>query len=246
MADPSTLTPSPATHESSAISAPLPPPEEPAGIAARLARRSRASFHDHFHRNERVAFFSDGVFAIVVTLLVLELRVPHLANAADPVELRRAILGMSGQLVSFVLSFLFTVNLWVSHNLFFKILTRVDNVVLWVNNLFLLFVCFIPFPTAVIGEYPHNPAALVLFGLVWMAIATILFAMGRYAIASGLISEHVDLQRYRQVVRVLGVLLPFSAVPMLVAHAQPMLALGIYIAMAFVGIALSFWVKVAD
>jgi uncharacterized membrane protein len=207
---------------------------------------ARAVFEERFHRNERVAFFSDAVFAIVVTLLVLGLRVPHLANDADPRELLSAIGGMRPELFSFVLSFLFVINLWVSHNLFFRILDRVNNTILWVNNLFLLFVCFIPFPTAVIGAYPDNPAAIVLFGLDWMAIAVILYVMGRYAIGGGLLSEHVDTRRYRQVIRVLGMLLPSSVVPLLVAFVQPMLALAIYVSMAVVGCVLSFRVKLAD
>src|SRR5215831_15559047 len=136
-------------------------------------------------RDERIGAFSDGVFAIVITLLVLELRVPHLLRAADPSELLRALGGMRGQLASFTLSFLFVVNLWVSHNLFFRMLDRTDTTMLWVNNLFLFFVCFVPFPTALIGEFPRNPAAMLIFGLDWLAIAIILFGMGRYALRRG-------------------------------------------------------------
>lgn len=190
--------------------------------------------------------FSDGVFAIVVTLLVLELRVPPLQHASDPRELLHAIVGMRHELLSFALSFLFVINLWVSHNLFFKMLTRVDDTILWVNNLFLFFVCFVPFPTAVIGAYPQNPAAIVLFGLDWMAISIILFTMGRYALVGRLLSEHVDAKRYRQVIQVLGFLLPLSVVPMALAYAMPMLALAIYILMALVGTLLSFRVRLAE
>lgn len=221
-------------------------PREPSRTSAAPRSHSRPEFEDRFHRDERLAMFSDGVFAIVVTLLVLELKVPALRSPTDPGELVRAIGGMRHELVSFVLSFLFTVTLWVSHNVFHKLLVRVDPVILWVNNLFLLFVCFVPFPTAVIGTYPENPAAIVLFGLDWFVISIILFSMGRYALVRGLLSEHVDVARYREAVRTLGWLLPLGLVPMAVAYALPMLALAIYVLMALAGVVMSFRVKLAE
>lgn len=235
----------PSPHEPAPEPAPVTPPATEAALGSRARALSRESFAERFHRNERVVIFSDSVFAIVVTLLVLELRVPRLGDPADPRELFAAIGGMRPELFSFVLSFLFVINLWVSHNLFFRILDRVDNTILWVNNLFLLFVCFIPFPTAVIGAYPRNPAAIVMFGLDWIAIAVILFTMGRYAIGAGLLSEHVEGARYRQAVRVLGYLLPLSLLPLLVAYLVPPLALALYVLMALVGCLLSFWVKLS-
>ena len=204
---------------------------------------ARTAFEERYHRNERVAAFSDGVFAIVVTLLVLELRVPPLHDAADPRELLAAISAMRGELFSFVLSFLFTVNLWVSHNLFFRVLERIDTTLLWINNLFLLLVCIVPFPTAVIGAYPENPAAVLLFGINWLLIAPVLFLMGRYAIHRQLLSPHLDHRRFQKIVRVLGFLLPLSLVPMALAFVSPMLALSLYVMMAVVGCVLSFLVR---
>src|SRR5689334_12610794 len=98
--------------------------------------------HAKFHRNDRIEMFSDGVFAIVVTLLVFQITVPVLKDPKSSPELLQALLAIKGKLISFVLSFCFIVMLWVAHNIWFRTLAKTDSVVLWVNNLFLLLVCF--------------------------------------------------------------------------------------------------------
>jgi uncharacterized membrane protein len=123
-------------------------------------------FLDKFHRNERIIGLSDGVFAIVLTLLVLELRVPHLPEHANAADMWHALYEMKSKIVGFLLSFLFIASLWFSHNQMFKLFDKVDNAMLWYNNFLLLMVCFIPFPTALIGEYPKNPVGIILFGSI--------------------------------------------------------------------------------
>src|SRR4051794_30018567 len=97
-------------------------------------------FLEKFHRNERVEMLSDGVFAIVVTLLVLDLHVPSLPEHATGHDLWLALLAMKNRFFSFVLSFVFVINLWFTHNVLFKLFVKIDNTILWLNNFFLLLV----------------------------------------------------------------------------------------------------------
>src|SRR5450432_774551 len=105
----------------------------------------------------RTEAFSDGVFAIVVTLLVLDLKVPSLADARDSKSLAIALLALMPQLLSWLISFIIVCKFWLNHHHLLNRARRADYAMLWLNSLFLMGQSFIPFPTALMGQYPHNP-----------------------------------------------------------------------------------------
>ena len=100
----------------------------------------------------RVEAFSDGVFAIALTLLVLELRLPD-ADAAGWTGLLRELAHLWPKFLSFALSFATILIMWVNHHGTFRYIRRVDAHLLFTNGLLLLFVTFVPFPTAVLGDF---------------------------------------------------------------------------------------------
>ena len=95
---------------------------------------------------DRIEAFSDGVLAIVITLLVLEITPPSVQGG--DAELWRALARMLPVIAAWVVSFLFVLVFWVSHHYLFASLAKVDRGVLWLNGLFLLFISFTPFPTS--------------------------------------------------------------------------------------------------
>ena len=99
---------------------------------------------------ERVVFFSDAVFAIVITLLVLELKVPHLEEHTDP-ALRGALFNLLPRVAGFVISFLIVGLMWIEHHRIFGI-ANYNAGLLWRNLLLLLCISFVPFPTALFSE----------------------------------------------------------------------------------------------
>jgi uncharacterized membrane protein len=119
------------------------------------------------------------VFAIVVTLLVLELRVPQIADLTDAAALRAEVFALGPKFLSFAMSFLFAAVFWVAHHQLFHLLRRSTLVLLWLNVLFLLCLSFIPFPTAMLGEYPANPFAVQFFGASMFA-TSLSFALLRW------------------------------------------------------------------
>ena len=205
-----------------------------------------SEFHQQFHKNSRIEAFSDGVFSIVLTLLVLDLRTPKLEFPNSSAELWQDLFTMRSQIFSFLLSFLFVIMLWVAHNIWFRTLERTDSVVLWVNNFFLLLVCFIPFPTSLIGSYPGNSVAMIVFGTDWILIAIVMFLVGKYCYQKGFVSKSVDLVRYGEALRIMGYILPFSVIPLLIAWWNPMVALWIYVCQVLVGIIISFRIRLAQ
>src|SRR5664279_2633706 len=122
----------------------------------------------------RIEAFSDGVFAVVVTLLVLDLKVPALVDPRSASELIHQILELLPKFLSWLISFIIVCKFWLNHHHVLGLARYADYAMAWLNSLFLLGQCFIPFPTALMGEYPGNPLAVSAFGMV-MAINTLLF-----------------------------------------------------------------------
>ena len=118
----------------------------PQRTATRLLRES-----------SRVEAFSDGVFAIAITLLVLTLAVPTYEKAASAPELRRALLEQWPTYVAFVMSFLSILIMWASHHNIFSLIRRVDHVFLLLNGLVLMGVTLIPFPTQLLASHLGHP-----------------------------------------------------------------------------------------
>ena len=119
----------------------------------------------------RVEALSDAVFAIAATLLVIELKVPHIEGAPDATTLARGLSEIAPQLGSFVLSFLIITVSWVNHHQILVNLKHCDRHFLWINGFLLLCVSFVPFPTATLGEYPTNAAAIVFYGIANSVLA---------------------------------------------------------------------------
>src|SRR5512137_3024691 len=147
----------------------------------------------------RIEALSDGVFAIVVTLLVLEIRVPHIAAHGSLSELASALWAMVPKFVSWVISFLTVCVIWLNHHRLFKMMRRIDNGLFWWNANLLLWTSLIPFPTALMGDYPHNKLAVSLYGLV-MFLMALGFVLMRWHMhrRDEFFQEHVDRSLFRK------------------------------------------------
>jgi TMEM175 potassium channel family protein len=131
-------------------------------------------------RLNRIEAFTDGVFAIIVTLLVLELKVPALHNPRSAGELAGRLIQLLPQFLSWLISFVIVCKFWLNHHHIFGLARHANYSLVWLNVIFLMCQSFIPFPTALMGEHASNPLAVSFFGCV-MAINTIAFiAMHRY------------------------------------------------------------------
>ena len=101
---------------------------------------------------ERLTFFSDAVFAIAMTLLVVEVKLPHVASATDE-ALGQALLDLIPDYVAFLVSFLVLARFWAGHHTLMGQLRAANGRLLWANLLLLVGVAFMPFPTAVVSKY---------------------------------------------------------------------------------------------
>ena len=174
----------------------------------------------------RLLAFTDGVFAIIITILVLELKVPDLASGQS---LNEALSEIRPTFVSFVISFLLVGMYWVGHRSSFTQVRYIDRNVIWLNILFLLPVSLVPFASAVLGEYESEPAALHLYGLVLIAATLLRIVLDSYIYRhQGLLWQRSN-KRVRRVARIAtGAPLVVYAIAMLVATWLPWLSLLLY------------------
>ena len=115
---------------------------------------------------DRLLAFSDGVIAIIVTIMVLELKVPHGASLHD-------LLAVAPIFLSYVMSFIYIAIYWNNHHHFLHLVRRVDGLILWANLHLLFWLSLVPFTTGWMGENDFAPVPTALYGvsLVMPALA---------------------------------------------------------------------------
>jgi uncharacterized membrane protein len=133
---------------------------------------------ERLHDPARVLALSDGVFAILITLLVLEIHVPELAQGHS---LNQALREIRPSLVAFVISFILAGMYWVGHRDLFALIRRTDRGLVWLNILYLLPLCLLPFAAGLLGRYDREPVALRIYGLLLVAIAVMRVVIWLYA-----------------------------------------------------------------
>ena len=139
---------------------------------------------------ERVVFFSDAVFAIVITLLVLELKVPHITEHTES-ALRHALIELLPRVAGFVISFLIIGLMWIEHHRIFRYISDYDAGLLWRNLLLLLCVSFVPFPTALFSENFWSQTAFILYTASFGGVATAKYWVWRHAMSANLLKPDI-------------------------------------------------------
>ena len=110
---------------------------------------------------QRLEAFSDGVFAIVITLLILDIQIPEVR----PTALGAELVNILPQILTYILSFFIVGLYWHLHHQVAAQIKLIDEVFIWLNLVWLLFVSVLPFPTALLGRYPLQPIPLTIYGI---------------------------------------------------------------------------------
>ena len=143
----------------------------------------------------RLETLADGIFAIAMTLLVLDLRFPN-GNGT----LAAQIAAQLPRFAAFVISFVVLGVYWFAHHQIFHFLVRVNRTVVWLNILFFMGAVLIPFVASLLGSYPQDPVALSLYGAVLGLLAALGYVIWWYITGDrGLIDEKMDSELVRKV-----------------------------------------------
>lgn len=134
---------------------------------------------------DRLKALADGIFAVAMTLLVLELVIPEIRDPTNR-ELTRALFSMWPKFLAYALSFLIGGIFWLVHHSIFDAIKYYDSTLAWINILFLLLVALIPFSTSLLGEYFLQKTSTIIYG-----IHLLLLFFGGYSLWSYSTSRHI-------------------------------------------------------
>lgn len=150
----------------------------------------------------RLEAFSDGVIAIIITLLILEIKVPHVHGDISSAALWHSLGTVLPKLFSWAMSFVMVLIMWVNHHRIFNDVRHSDNGLMWWNGLLLFAISFVPFPTAFLGDYFGQPVSMAFFGLC-LSVMGLSFYLLRLHISRNpeLLHERVDRVLYRTLLR---------------------------------------------
>lgn len=174
----------------------------------------------------RVLAFTDGVFAIIVTILVLDLEVPDLGSGQS---LRASLEQIRPTFLAFVVSFLLVGMYWAWHRVVFASVRFVNRDVVWLNLLFLLPVSMIPFVASMLGEYPTSATALHLYGAVLVAATLLRVGIDWYLRRHPGLSWDPEDKQDRRIASILAAApLLIYALAMALADSLPWLSMALY------------------
>lgn len=146
----------------------------------------------------RTLTFTDGLFAIAMTLLVVSLTVPTLSDSASVGELADKLSDDSSTFISFAISFAVIGRYWLAHHSYFSALARLDRPLIALNLVYLAFIAFMPFPTALLGAYFSNPLAVTIYAVNVAIVSAMEVVLFGYAYKHDLLERKIpsDVFRY--------------------------------------------------
>lgn len=185
----------------------------------------------------RIEAFSDGVFAIAITLLILTVKVPKSSDLGE-VGLVSALLAQWPQYLAFVTSFATILAKWINHHRIFTYIERSDHTLLYWNGLVLLLVTFLPFPTALMAEYLQHPQGNVagaVFAGTFVAITFVFKGLWRYVSNNGnLLAQNIHPDDIEQINKRLRFSPLLYLGPFVIAFVAPKVSVGLCLCLAVV------------
>ena len=143
-----------------------------------------------FISTTRLENFSDGVFAIVLTLLAFQFKVPKFSNDIDLMHNFHELIRIAPYLLGFIFSFFFIAVFWVNHHHLYHAVKETNSALLWYNIYFLFWITMLPFAIAMVGDHPLEPLAAVSLGFVLFMASVAAYLLLRYSyVKSKLVDE---------------------------------------------------------
>lgn len=124
---------------------------------------------DNTRELDRIIFFSDAIFAIVMTLLILDIPVPEIAPGLAQAELPSRVLELWPKFFSYVLSFLVIGTYWLAHHGTYRYIESYDRGLMWLNLLFLLSISFVPFPRLCWASTASSSSRWCFMPFLWLS-----------------------------------------------------------------------------
>jgi TMEM175 potassium channel family protein len=179
---------------------------------------------------ERIVFFSDAVFAIAITLLAIDIRLPPLPDGATDAQVRDAIVRLLPDIFAFALSFVVISQFWIGHYRTFRFIVRGDGRLVALNFAFLFGIALLPFPTSVVASQGATPTGAVLYAIFVIVVGSFSALLWLYPTRAGLASASVSPGLARAITIRATVIPVFFAVSIPIALIAPYAAWVVWIA----------------
>lgn len=140
----------------------------------------------------RVETFSDGVIAIIITIMVLSIKLPDVGDAKTTWRFTRYLIELAPYFTTYAFSFMMVGIFWTNHHHMFHLLEKTDEGLLWQNLFFLFWMSLIPFASAMLGANPLLPASSSLYGFIMLMTTLMVAIMRDYALRKGLVHRDKD------------------------------------------------------
>lgn len=147
----------------------------------------------------RMETFSDGVIAIIITIMVLELKLPVFGTDDTSIEIERHLLKLTPYLLAYLFSFMMIGIYWTNHHHLFHLLENTDEGLLWLNMAFLFCISLIPLATALIGTNPRLTVSTIVYGSVMLMTTLTLTWMRSYSLRKNLLHRDRDKKLTRSI-----------------------------------------------
>jgi uncharacterized membrane protein len=172
----------------------------------KVRNRSQRCVTIYYMKPSRFDNFSDGIFAIILTFLAFELRIPQIVGIATEGQLIESLIALAPVFLSFILSFALVYTYWRAHHFIASVYAKsIDRRITTINAFFFFFICTIPFSARLLGEYGYTKTAIWVYGLNIILVSLSLIWMRSHVFSSGNI-DHARVnasERRRGAVRLL-------------------------------------------
>ncbi|OLD02087.1 hypothetical protein AUG19_04435 [archaeon 13_1_20CM_2_54_9] len=186
----------------------------------------------------RLEALTDGIFATVMTILVLTLSVPVITGPLTSAQLASEVLvdieALAPNILGYVMSFLLLITVWISHHNVFHYISSVDRPLLWLNAAFLLTVGFIPFSTALLGRYPLVQLPVVICGANIFGISLFMQAILAYTAGNkAFVADGWNARIMGRISLLWRIGMIKYATAILLSFISPAISVGVYVAALF-------------
>ena len=150
---------------------------------------------------QRLEAFSDGVVAIIITIMILELKLPDLSHESSQAHMISYLKSLAPYFFTYVFSYTMIGIFWTNHHHMFHLLETTDETLLWLNFVFLFALSLIPFATAIVGANPLLPLSAAIYGFVLLLTTVSFLVMRTYTIRRKLVHEDKNRALRRKIYR---------------------------------------------
>lgn len=181
---------------------------------------------------ERIVGFSDGVIAIIITLMILDIHFPPITNNSGSSETWTLLSGMLPQIIAYAVSFYGLGIFWINHHHFFHMIKHSDRNLLWLNLNLLFWLSLIPLPTAYLADHYDSPIATTLYGSVMLISHSGFGLLVFYASKKNLILDNYSKDAIKRILRMIIISCILWIVAIAVGYFSTYISFGIILLIA--------------